>query len=174
MKNKILAAVALAVASVSGSQVASAATFPIVVSEGSNYFGNSGLTNGTDLSDSFTFTLDDDFFANASVISISLNGLQDIDFKSITLDGHAFSPALGDPLPETWYLDPVVLTPGDKTLTLVYDVSGTNPNSTASYSGTLNISPVPEPTTWAMLIAGFGLIGTGMRMRRRSTAPVAA
>jgi hypothetical protein len=32
-------------------------------------------------------------------------------------------------------------------------------------------APIPEPATWAMMIAGFGLIGGAMR-RRRSTATV--
>jgi len=32
---------------------------------------------------------------------------------------------------------------------------------------------VPEPKSWAMLIAGFGLVGASMR-RRRSPAVVAA
>jgi hypothetical protein len=27
--------------------------------------------------------------------------------------------------------------------------------------------PVPEPATWAMMILGFGMIGVGLRMRRR-------
>lgn len=31
-------------------------------------------------------------------------------------------------------------------------------------------SPVPEPATWAMMIAGFGLVGATMRRRRRQTA----
>lgn len=29
---------------------------------------------------------------------------------------------------------------------------------------------VPEPTSWAMMIAGFGMIGAGLRNRRRRTA----
>ena len=32
----------------------------------------------------------------------------------------------------------------------------------------LSALPVPEPTTWAMLIAGFGLVGGAMRTRRRA------
>lgn len=36
-----------------------------------------------------------------------------------------------------------------------------------------SISSVPEPKSWAMLIAGFGLVGASMR-RRRSPAVVAA
>ena len=36
------------------------------------------------------------------------------------------------------------------------------------------VSGVPEPATWAMMIAGFGMIGAGMRSRRRTTSVVAA
>lgn len=28
---------------------------------------------------------------------------------------------------------------------------------------------VPEPYTWAMMLLGFGMLGTGMRYRRRGT-----
>ncbi len=33
---------------------------------------------------------------------------------------------------------------------------------------------VPEPTTWAMMLAGFGMIGLGLRSRRTGSAMVAA
>jgi hypothetical protein len=29
---------------------------------------------------------------------------------------------------------------------------------------------VPEPATWAMMIVGFGLVGAGLRLRRRREA----
>ena len=32
---------------------------------------------------------------------------------------------------------------------------------------------VPEPATWAMMIAGFGLAGLGLRRNRRRTAAIA-
>jgi PEP-CTERM motif len=32
-----------------------------------------------------------------------------------------------------------------------------------------NAGPVPEPTTWAMIIAGFGIVGGALRRRRRAT-----
>ncbi|WP_416909080.1 MAG: PEPxxWA-CTERM sorting domain-containing protein [Polymorphobacter sp.] len=43
--------------------------------------------------------------------------------------------------------------------------------ATGSIGGTLNINyfyldPIPEPGSWAMLIAGFGLIGAAQRRRR--------
>ncbi len=31
------------------------------------------------------------------------------------------------------------------------------------------VGAVPEPATWAMMLAGFGMMGAGMRYRRRST-----
>lgn len=36
--------------------------------------------------------------------------------------------------------------------------------------GTLTISVVPEAASWAMMIAGFGLVGAGLRRRRRAFA----
>jgi hypothetical protein len=32
------------------------------------------------------------------------------------------------------------------------------------------VNPIPEPATWAMLIAGFGLVGSGLRRRRSAIA----
>ncbi len=46
-----------------------------------------------------------------------------------------------------------------------------------SFSGLVTsgvLTPVPEPTTWAMLIIGFGAIGTMARRRNRALAVVAA
>lgn len=39
-------------------------------------------------------------------------------------------------------------------------------NGVLSYQPILSTSPVPEPSTWAMLIGGFGLVGAAMRRRR--------
>lgn len=46
-------------------------------------------------------------------------------------------------------------------------LSGT-PGPMANYSGTLTVSPVPEPETYAMLLAGLGIVGMLAR-RRKST-----
>ena len=47
-----------------------------------------------------------------------------------------------------------------------------NANSGASYSGTIDVAPVPEPASWAMMIAGIAAVGTAMR-RRSNVARVA-
>lgn len=39
--------------------------------------------------------------------------------------------------------------------------------SIAGFTLSNALAPVPEPQTWAMLILGFGMIGAGMRSRRR-------
>ena len=54
---------------------------------------------------------------------------------------------------------------GPFSLTTRYDITFTGANG--NFNGTANITAVPEPATWGMMIMGFGLLG-GV-MRRRST-----
>jgi hypothetical protein len=49
-----------------------------------------------------------------------------------------------------------------------------NPNTSYGITDVLNfqvgsIAPLPEPSTWAMMIGGFGMIGGSMRSARRKT-----
>jgi len=37
----------------------------------------------------------------------------------------------------------------------------------------VKVTAVPEPATWAMMILGMGMVGLGMRMRRRTASAVA-
>lgn len=66
----------------------------------------------------------------------------------------SFTPALGTPCPTGTSLIP----------TFIYSFK-----LSAAEAGALGFAntPVPEPTTWAMMIAGFGLVGVGMRRRRK-------
>ncbi|MBX9665318.1 MAG: FxDxF family PEP-CTERM protein [Novosphingobium sp.] len=36
----------------------------------------------------------------------------------------------------------------------------------------IDVSAVPEPATWAMMLAGFGMIGFGLRSRRKQAVRV--
>ena len=51
-----------------------------------------------------------------------------------------------------------------------FNVRASNFDSARTNNGTLTIAAVPEPTSWAMLIAGFGLTGAAMRRRRTALA----
>ena len=57
----------------------------------------------------------------------------------------------------------VLAAPGDYYL----DLSGSG-GSSAGYGGTLSVSAVPEPSTWAMMILGF--FGLGFMAYRRKSA----
>jgi hypothetical protein len=45
-------------------------------------------------------------------------------------------------------------------------VGGTKDKAGASYAGNISVSPVPEPETYAMLLAGLGLVGFSARRRK--------
>ena len=103
-------------------------------------------------------------FTNAQVSSIFLEG-HDIDFTSVLLDGWALIMTDGDgDGTETWALSPgVTLAAGPHTLFVNGDIVGTS----GSFGGNINITAVPEPATWAMMLLGFGAVGFAMRRRRQ-------
>ena len=77
-------------------------------------------------------------------------------FSQVTVGTHGWSLSIDDPLPITAN----VLN----TLEIVGSVKGIN-----GYSGNLTFAAVPEASTWAMMLVGFGAIGAGYRRRRTAT-----
>jgi hypothetical protein len=169
----ILAGTALAL----GSTAANAAVTTAINSTALNTGGSSAFTgtvNGTGaaatFSDDFVFTLTNLDLLNGHVDTLLINGNQlDIDFSSIYIDvvGNAFTQTSFDPNTETWQLVPGInLTAGTHHL-FVNGGYNTPIGQNPTYSGTLNITAVPEPATWALMLLGFGGIGFAMRRRRR-------
>jgi PEP-CTERM motif len=162
--SKVVAASALALLS-TGSFAAALGS--IDLSSGSGFFGNTPVAGA--FVDTLTFTVATSSTFNGSITSV-VNGTQDVDFTSIvvTPGALAFVSMLGDPV-ELWATPAVGfgLAPGVYTLTL----TGTNSASMGSYAGNLAVTPglpalVPEPETYAMLLAGLGIVGLLARRRR--------
>ena len=156
---KAIAASTLALAS-AGSFAAALGS--IDLSSGSGFFGNTPIAGA--FVDTITFTVTTASTFSGSITAV-VNGTQDVDFASIvvTPSAQAFVSLLGDPV-EVWATPAAgfILSAGLYTLTL----TGTNSASVGSYAGTLALTPVPEPETYAMLFAGLGIVG--LLARRRS------
>jgi hypothetical protein len=55
-------------------------------------------------------------------------------------------------------------------LTQIFDSPGTFTATVIYDPLTITIDTVPEPSTWAMMLLGVGVVGAGLRMARRKDA----
>lgn len=175
MRKSILAALG-AVALVGTSTAANAAvlvlsttTTPIVSPPASGTFGNSfnPATIGM-FTDTYNFVLGGSALTNASLITLSLSGGNNIDFTCPTclvqMDSTPFTLDHSGSY-DVFTLNPTVLGATSHVLTIKGNITA---GPSASYSGTINFNtvPVPEPATWALMLLGFAGIGMAMRRRR--------
>jgi hypothetical protein len=147
----------------------------------SNSFASA--STGTTFYDDFIFTIPDGS-VNSVTTSINLDsilGLTDLRARLYTGSTHQTGPVVPGTLIENWgttvnysptvsattvVLNPVSLLAGTYTLQIKGTVAGL---SGGSYAGVLNIAnPVPEPETYAMMLAGLGLMGFMSRRRKTS------
>ncbi len=171
---KLLLAAAGAMALAGAATTANAATTvtstnptPAVLTPPASAAFSSVLSGSGSFNDSFAFTiLGAPGVTNAQVSTLLLNGSQNVNFTSVTLDGMSvFTETSVAPNPETWaILSPVYLLVGPHTINVMGNLVG----PTGSYSGTINVQPaVPEAKTWAMMLLGFGAMGIAIRRRRK-------
>lgn len=127
----------------------------------SQYTGGFTVTHSGAFSDTFTFspTLASSI-VSASLISIGFTNVDNIDFTSVSLNGHALTISNG--VFDTALTGSQLNLNGPLTL-IVNGTSGLN----ASYSGTINVmAAVPEPETYALMLGGLGLVGFAARRRK--------
>ena len=124
-------------------------------------FHDATLTSPT-FSDVLNFTND-----TAGSYSISLgSSAPAVDILSAILTGpdgsFSLTKVFDNGTTESFSFGPMLLALGDYSLTL----SGNN-SGVGDLGGTVTISAVPEPATWAFMLLGFGGMGVAMRRRRR-------
>lgn len=131
-------------------------------------FGNNQKNNI--FSDKFGFVLNTVATSESIVSSISsstTNGLELSSFDLYKSNGqlvvHGVQRSSG--IKDLWVLPTTRLSAGHYFLQVKgYMVA----NTSASFSGNLNVTPVPEPETWGMMLLGLGALG--MLARRRKAA----
>jgi len=116
----------------------------------------------------FAFNVPYDSILTLQVSSTAIlnNLLKDVDFTSVIFDGTAltFKNDVGNLISSSDY-GPVVVS-----ASIVHHlvVTGTLYGVTGTFGGNINIAPIPEPATWAMMLAGVAAVGTAMRRRVRN------
>lgn len=125
------------------------------------FFGNSPLATGA-FTDTFTFlpVLSSEAVGNAWLNNLNLGSKGNLQITSVTLNGTAFNKITNS----YWELPDTLLTAGLLTLTVI----GTQ-GVGGSYSGGINlqVTPVPEPETYGMMLGGLALLGYMARRRKQ-------
>ncbi|WP_317204286.1 FxDxF family PEP-CTERM protein [Janthinobacterium sp.] len=166
----ILAAVLFASAGfVAQSAQAATPTFTTTLNliDSSSPFSNDIFGKNTHFVDHFVFSigsggdLDAGFYANQG----KTDGAKITGFNLLNSLGNVV--VAGSGVGGSWNINPFTIGSGSYTLEVIGDVTG---KIHGSYNGTLNVSAVPEPETYGMLMAGLGLLGFAARRKAKKSA----
>ncbi|MCS0588682.1 FxDxF family PEP-CTERM protein [Massilia norwichensis] len=188
LKSLVLSALIAGAAAVSQGAAAQAIdrTVPLVTAGdgvgGFNaHFGDTftASTVGSTFTDIFTFNIGTPFDASASVTSSFLNTPQTKDLLITSFSLYRYNPGtmavlgtaiaginetgFGSHPTDSWSLSSYGLTSGYYALRVDGQVLGTGGGA---FGGDLTVSPVPEPATYGMLLAGLGLLGVAATRRK--------
>ncbi len=173
-----LAAVTLAVAAPASAAV-TISNYDIVFTSGTAVVSSGDKTAPGEYQDNFHFTTTETMTFSGALSTQRLRDLlgnivSDLDFGNtlpgdgVYVDDVMFNLATGggDAL-EVQNIGTTMLLAGDHVLTVNYTVQTASEENAAAYAGPLFLATnaVPEPASWALMIAGFGIIGGTMRRR---------
>jgi len=158
---------------------ANATNYPITISvggSGTQTGGFTGIVTTPMFNDTATFTLTLPGNLDSQISTILLGGVANVNFTSVYLDvldaAHMFHVTTqADGTDKAVLTPPIAVAAGAHTIF----INGTLAGDIGSYGGTINVAAaaVPEPATWAMMILGMGMVGFGLRMRRRTANAIA-
>ena len=141
-----------------GNSVAAFCTFNQTLMTGN--FGDS-FSSGETIDDKFKIVLTSKYYLSLTGTKTSATGGVITFTNASLLD--VFSAPVG-PVPFLGPTNPLTYLLSAGTYYLKFD--GSVASGAASYSGTIDIKPfVPEPASWAMMIAGIAVVGVAMRRR---------
>lgn len=132
--------------------------------------GNGLGAGDATITDRFLFTIPQTGLGNGSLTNVTnaLLSATDVDFVSVDINGFLASISNNTLVSGLGFLSTAglgnvpIFTNVPNVLTVTY-----RSGAAGSYGGNLTFVPVPEPTTWAMMLAGFAAIGFSMRRRQK-------
>jgi hypothetical protein len=171
---KYVAALAAAtvLSSFAGAASADTYSFPINVFGNLETGGFSHSTGSAVINDQAQFVLPTAGLLSSTVNTILLAGTANITFTKVFLDIddalHNFvisTSATGVDTASFHGNDGFAVSSGNHTIFVQGNLIG--PGGT--YEGSVNVlgAAVPEPATWGMMIVGMGMVGAGLRLRKR-------
>lgn len=126
-------------------------------------FGITHYEGGT-FQDTITFSPTyGEWLVDASLITIGFNPATNINFSYAEINGHPMSLSPAGVYEYAYMVQEPIM--GPLVLTVYGAVDTADWAASASYAGTLNISPIPEPATYGMLVGGLGILAFLARRR---------